>query len=104
MHNCKSARRSFVELALNELEQEQAKRLLAELNACAGCRTEYAALTSTLHVSTQALRVSLPSEQFWNGYNSRLQERLLSANGRRNEPVGTRFTPGVWWGGKRDGE
>ncbi len=96
MHNCKSARRSFVELALNELEQAEAKRLLAELNACAGCRTEYGALTSTLHVSTRALRSSLPSEQFWNGYNSRLQERLLSASSVRNEPTPKHSAASVW--------
>jgi len=96
MHNCKSARSSFVELALNELEQGEAKRLLVELNECAGCRTEYAALTSTLHVSTQALRSSLPSEKFWTGYNSRLQERLQSASSLRSEPLPARSTSTLW--------
>ena len=96
MHNCKSARDSLVELALNELEHAEAKRLLAELNDCGGCRSEYAALASTLHVSTQALRSSQPSEKFWQGYNSRLHERLLTATRTRNEPQADHSTTNVW--------
>jgi hypothetical protein len=96
MHNCKVARNSFVELAVNELEPAESQRLLSELNECGECRAEYATLASTLHVSTQALRSSSPPEEFWTGYNQRLNARLIASDviDRREQPVHS--TPGVW--------
>ncbi len=96
MHNCKSARSNFVELAVNELEPAAAQRLLAEVNDCVACRTEYAALTSTLHVSTQALRSSLPSEKFWSGYSERLHERLLAETQTLHEQQPQHSSISVW--------
>jgi hypothetical protein len=98
MHNCKVARNSFVELAVNELEPEESQHLLSELNECGDCRAEYATLMSTLHVSMQTLRSSLPPEKFWCGYNQRLHERLIAsdAGDRRAEEQPVRSTPGVW--------
>src|ERR1044072_8868528 len=96
MHNCKSARSNFVELAVNELQPAEAQRLLAELNECGECRAEYAAMTSALHVSSQALRSTEPSEKFWTGYNSRLQERLLAASDTRNQQPSGYSTTSVW--------
>lgn len=98
MHNCKSARRKFVELAVDELQPADSQRLLAEVNECDDCRNEYAALTSTLHVSSQAIRSSLPPEKFWSGYNQRLQEQLLRSNEKLPERHSSevRRVPGFW--------
>jgi anti-sigma factor RsiW len=85
MHNCKLTRRDFVDLALDEIPAAKAKRLLAELNDCEACQVEYAALRSTLHVSNRALRSSLPAEEFWRGYHSRLQAKLVTSEVQRIE-------------------
>lgn len=85
MHNCKLTRRDFVDLALDEIPGARAKQLLAELNDCEACQVEYAALRSTLHVSNQALRSSLPDEEFWRGYHSRLHSRLLTSDAQQIE-------------------
>lgn len=83
MHNCKLTRRDFIDLALDEIPGSRAKQLLAELNDCEACQVEYAALRSSLHVSNQALRSTLPAEDFWPGYHSRLQSRLLASETQR---------------------
>jgi anti-sigma factor RsiW len=80
MHNCKSAKNSLIDLALDELPSARSRQLLAELNACPACRDEYAALRSTLHVSGQALRSISPGENFWPGYHSRLRHSLLTGS------------------------
>jgi hypothetical protein len=79
MHNCKLTRNSFIDLALGELPAARSKQLLAELNDCPVCRPEYEALTSTLHVSHEALRSGLPREEFWPGYRTRLRSKLLAS-------------------------
>jgi anti-sigma factor RsiW len=76
MHNCKLTTNSLTDLALNEIEPLQRERLLAELNECADCREEYAAIKDALRVSGQALRATRPSEHFWAGYHDRLAHRL----------------------------
>jgi hypothetical protein len=50
--------------------------LPAELEACAACREEYAALRSLLRAVDQAKQSALPAENFWPGYNTRLRQRL----------------------------
>ena len=79
MHNCKLTRRSFIDLALDEVSPASSLQLPAELKDCQACQDEYAALRSTLHVSNQALRSVLPGEEFWSGYHTRLQSKLLAA-------------------------
>lgn len=85
MHNCKLTRRDFVDLALDEIPGARAKQLLAELNDCPACQVEYEALRSTLHVSNRALRSSLPEEEFWRGYHSRLHSRLMNSEAQQIE-------------------
>ena len=107
MHNCKSTRSSFIDLALDEIPPAGARQLLAELNDCPACRAEYAGLRSTLHVSGQALRSALPGEEFWSDYHARLRSRLLDASAAESEGGGephsshappARTTPGsVLW-------
>jgi hypothetical protein len=87
MHNCKSAKSSFIDLALDEIPPVRSRELLAELNACRACREEYAALRSTLHVSGQALRSASPEEDFWPGYHYRLRHSLLAGSARESVHV-----------------
>jgi hypothetical protein len=84
MHNCKSTQSSFIDLSLDELPPASTSQILAELNDCSACREEYAALTSTLRRSGQALRASLPGDEFWSGYHARLSSRLLTS--QEHEP------------------
>jgi anti-sigma factor RsiW len=79
MHNCKLTRRNLIDLVLDELPATRSAQLLSDLNECESCQLEYAALRSTLHVSNQALRSALPAEEFWSGYRSRLQSKLLTS-------------------------
>ncbi|HEY0430232.1 MAG TPA: hypothetical protein VGC61_00405 [Pyrinomonadaceae bacterium] len=104
MHNCKSARNSFIDLALDEIPPGRSRQLLAELSDCRECHDEYAALRSTLHVSTQALRSTSPRESFWPGYHDRLRQALLagsvaeSGNFASESRIaeGARTTNGLW--------
>jgi hypothetical protein len=74
MHNCKATREALVALALNQ--SHQTPSLPAELETCATCREEYAALRSSLRVADQARQSALPGESFWPGYHARLRQHL----------------------------
>lgn len=77
MHNCKQTRKVFDELAVAEhpVISDQLRR---QLDDCAACREEFASLQSALHVSAQALRLTLPGEDFWQGYHERLRAKVLA--------------------------
>ncbi len=77
MHNCKANRETLIALALNPSDQTQS--LPAELERCATCREEYAALRNSLRVAGQAKQSALPAESFWPGYHARLRQRLEAA-------------------------
>jgi len=77
MHNCRLTRNGLMDLVLDEMPSAEAKQLLAELNDCAACREEYAALRNTWRVFGQALRSAQPTEKFWPGYHARLQGKLI---------------------------
>jgi hypothetical protein len=74
MHNCKATRETLIALALDPHAHTQS--LPAELEACAACREEYAALRSLLRVVDEAKQSALPAESFWPGYNTRLRQLL----------------------------
>lgn len=77
MHNCRLTINGLMDLVLDEMPSAEAKQLLAELNDCAACSEEYAALRNTWRVSGQALRSAQPTEKFWPGYHARLQGKLI---------------------------
>jgi len=74
MHNCKANRETLIALALNPPDRTQSAA--AELETCATCREEYAALRNALRVADQAKQSALPAENFWSGYHARLRQRL----------------------------
>jgi hypothetical protein len=81
MHNCKATRETLIALALNPSDQTQS--LPAEIETCAACREEYAALRSALRAADQAKLAALPGESFWPGYHARLRQHLES----RSQPA-----------------
>jgi len=97
MHNCKQTRKDLVDLALAEPPIESTQ-LLHELNECAACREEFAAIGSTLHVSGQALRTTVAGEEFWNGYHTRLRSRVLehATQNDWNQPSRSSFNACTW--------
>jgi hypothetical protein len=80
MHNCKTIRNNFIELALDDLSPAQSAELLAELKDCGRCRDEFATVKSTLRTSGQALEAALPAEDFWAGYHARLETAIAGSN------------------------
>jgi|SRR6185437_11566997 len=92
MHNCKSTKNSFIDLALGEIEAARARQLQAELKDCPGCYEEYESLRSTLHVSNQALRSAVPGEEFWPGYRARLHAKLLTSTAQPVQSAGALAT------------
>jgi len=97
MHNCKSSRNSFIDLALGEIEPARATELQAEINDCPGCHEEYESLRSTLYVSKKALRLAVRGEEFWPGYRTRLQAKLLASSARPVESGGERALSSQMW-------
>jgi hypothetical protein len=73
MHNCKLTRSSLTDLAMGPMLNQQ---LLDELRECPACYEEYAAIRDVLRASSLALRATVPSEEFWSGYHSRLVNRI----------------------------
>ena len=92
MHNCKLTRRSFIDLALDEIPEASSMQLLAELKDCTACQEEYAALRTALHVSNQALRSALPGEEFWSGYHTRLHSKLAAVPPQQFESAAEHYS------------
>jgi len=78
MHNCKITKDNLPELALHELTLEQELMLVAQLDHCASCREEYAAIKESLSMTRVSRLAELPAENFWSGYHERLAQRLQS--------------------------
>jgi hypothetical protein len=78
MHNCKTTRETLIALALDPSHQTQS--LATELETCATCREEYAALRMALRLADQAKQSALPGENFWPGYQDRLRQNLIACS------------------------
>ena len=93
MHNCRLTRDVLIDFTLGEMSPAQTSELLAELNDCAACQAEYATLKNTLRVSEQALRATLPAEEFWPGYHARLQGKLIQHLQQASNPASSSVHP-----------
>jgi len=96
MHNCKRTKNALIDLACGEIADAQARELMAELNDCATCHAEHAAITKALRASSQALQSAAPTEEFWQGYHRRLEATLHNAHKDRlsdveHTPISSRF-------------
>jgi len=96
MHNCKANREALIALALKPPDRTQS--LPAELETCATCREEYAALRNALRIADQTKQSTLPAENFWAGYHARLRQRLEA--GSQSEVPSPAFDkrPRTWLG------
>ena len=74
MHTCSETRERLVEMVLDDVD------CAAELDGCAECRTEFAALNATLRM-TRRLGETTPDEDYWSGYHARLRQKLSAPEG-----------------------
>jgi hypothetical protein len=66
----------LVDLVFDELEAEEKLHLLAEVEACAGCLSEYRSMTGTLLVFDKAVEASTPDKSYWPLHQAMLRQSL----------------------------
>jgi hypothetical protein len=82
MHDCQKIEAQLIDLVFDELPEAQRASLLADVEACAHCCSEYQTFKATLSTFDEAADLLLPDEAYWPGYEARLRAKLASA-----EPV-----------------
>jgi hypothetical protein len=95
MHDCRTMESRLVDLVFGELERDETSRLMAEMETCAGCLSEYRSMTGTLLVFDAAVEASTPDESYWHEHQvmrrERLEEIALRANVMKHEPLWKRI-------------
>jgi hypothetical protein len=76
MHDCRKLENSLVDLVFGELEADEKQYLLAEIESCAGCLSEYRSMTETLLVFDESVEASTPDESYWPRHHAALRQRL----------------------------
>jgi hypothetical protein len=77
MHSCRRIESRLVELLFDDVDVEERRRLLAEIEECASCMGHYGSLSDTLAVVGRATAAAaLPPESYWPHYNAALRTRL----------------------------
>ena len=76
MHDCRTIGNRLVDLIFDELQANEKLRLLAEVETCAECLSEYRSMTGTLLVFDKAAEASLPDENYWPHHQAALRQRL----------------------------
>jgi len=71
MHNCSETKERLIEMVLDGVD------CAAELDGCAECRTEFAALNATLRM-TRRISETTPDESYWSSYHTRLRQKLAT--------------------------
>jgi hypothetical protein len=92
MHNCRETKERLAEMVLDGIDCG------AELEACAECSSEFAALNATLRMTRRVSETAAPAESYWSGYHARLRQKLATATStshaesqRREEELGPLF-------------
>jgi hypothetical protein len=70
MHNCSETKERLIEMVLDDVD------CAAEVDGCAECSTEFAALNATLRM-TRRLGETTPDENYWPVYHAKLRQKLL---------------------------
>jgi hypothetical protein len=70
MHNCREVKERVIEMVLDGVD------CAAELEECADCRTEFAALNATLRM-TRRVSETVADDNYWSGYHARLRDKIL---------------------------
>ena len=88
MHKCSETKERLIEMVLDGVD------CATELDGCAECRTEFAALNATLRMTRRVSEVPA-DEKYWSGYHAQLRQKLLTSEGfshakaqRRNQDAG----------------
>lgn len=76
MHDCRNLETRLVDLIFNELEADEKQHLLAELESCGACLSEYRSMTKTLCVFDKGVEASLPDESYWPQHHAALLNHL----------------------------
>ena len=72
MHKCSETKERLIEMVLDGVD------CAAELDGCAECRTEFAALNATLRMTRRVSEIA-PNEDYWSGYHAQLRQKLLTS-------------------------
>lgn len=72
MHKCRETKERLIEMVLDGVDCG------AELDGCAECRTEFAALNATLRMTRKASEIA-PNENYWSDYHARLRQKLSTS-------------------------
>jgi hypothetical protein len=95
MHDCRNVNSRLIDLVFDELQADEKLRLVAEVETCAVCLSEYRSMTGTLLVFDKAAEASLPDESYWPEHRAMLSRRLapatLEGSARRREPLWKRI-------------
>jgi|SRR6185503_4505850 uncharacterized protein GlcG (DUF336 family) len=75
MHNCRETKERLAEMVLDGIDGG------AELEACAECSTEFAALNATLRMTRRVSETVAAPESYWTDYHARLRQKIVTAEG-----------------------
>ena len=76
MHDCRTIERKLIDLIFDEVNANEKLRLLAEMETCDSCLTEYRSMASALVVFDEAVEASLPAEAYWAEHHAGLRQRI----------------------------
>lgn len=85
MHDCREVESKLIDLVFDELETDDKLRLLGETEGCTRCLNLRRSMTGTLVVFDRALAAASPAENYWQGYNERLNRKLNAIDRRAPE-------------------
>jgi hypothetical protein len=91
MHDCRTTESRLVDLVFDELEASESLRLLAEVEACSSCLSEYRSMTDALLVFDRSIEESLPGETYWAEHQARRRESLAEIAPRAAVPGPGRY-------------
>lgn len=87
MHDCTQTKEQVTELLLDGAARRPDAALARELRECIECRAEFDAISATLRITTRLNETVAPTQEYWNGYHERLEQKLRSAGAAMREPV-----------------
>jgi hypothetical protein len=76
MHDCRRINSKLVDLIFDEIEANEKLRLMAELEGCNACKSEYRSMTGALLVFDEAVEVTAPDESYWPAHRAARHRRL----------------------------
>jgi hypothetical protein len=83
LHSCRRTRDSILDLVLGEKEGAARAALLSQIEACPGCSEHYRSLSGTLSNFDDAIAATSPDEDYWQAFDTRLQNRIVAASPSR---------------------